>query len=437
MPVGTHKGYREEERPPHLTGGYRSFSPDDIRWIVDQFAIGDVAEITVFEGKGNINLNTYQATTADGQEYLLQRLNTDVFCQPYRVMNSMIEWIDAQRRSLAGPNAPRGTVWEPITLVPTKREEDFLDISDPSGWSIWRMMRRIGDTVTYKSLSEIPDRDGQLRLAEEIGRGLALSADLTAGMPVDDIVSSLPGYRDTRGYYQQFHSVLGGCRSLDDCADRLPEDGEIRESTQMLYLVAQGDEEFESRLNDPQVREMVQCAIDGEDYAMRLQQAAADGHIRRTAIHGDTKIDNFLFCRHTGSVRCLIDLDTIMPYTWLADWGDMMRSLSNVAGEKERDPERVQVDRDVYEAVARGFLKTAKQATPEEIDLMVDAVPIIALELGIRFLADYLRGDNYFQLAEGDAPDLNKVRAQTQLTLYRRLMDQREWARECVARCSE
>ena len=88
------------------------------------------------------------------------------------------------------------------------------------------------------------------------------------------------------------------------------------------------------------------------------------GRIRRLAIHGDTKLDNFLFSTRTGRVKALVDLDTIMPHTWLADWGDMVRSLVNVAGEKERDLSRVRVDMDVYRAVARGFLATAREVTP-------------------------------------------------------------------------
>ncbi|MFN7367012.1 MAG: hypothetical protein ACK5P9_02845, partial [Armatimonadota bacterium] len=47
------------------------------------------------------------------------------------------------------------------------------------------------------------------------------------------------------------------------------------------------------------------------------------------------------------------------------------------------------------------------------------------LELGLRFLTDYLRGDNYFMLGEEDPADLNRVRAMVQLTLYERLREAR------------
>jgi len=57
---------------------------------------------------------------------------------------------------------------------------------------------------------------------------------------------------------------------------------------------------------------------------------------------------------------------------------------------------------------------------------MADEPQIIALELGVRFLTDYLRGDSYFKLGPADPPDLNRVRATAQLTLFRRLRERAE-----------
>jgi hypothetical protein len=105
-----------------------------------------------------------------------------------------------------------------------------------------------------------------------------------------------------------------------------------------------------------------------------------------------------------------------------------------VAGEKERDASKIQVSMDIYEALARGFLGSVRRASSAEIDHMADAVEIIALELGSRFLTDYLRGDTYFKLGPADPPDLNKVRALAQLTLFGRLREKGEEARRCISR---
>jgi len=138
-------------------------------------------------------------------------------------------------------------------------------------------------------------------------------------------------------------------------------------------------------------------------------------------IHGDTKLDNFLFSVSTGRVKALVDLDTLMPHTWLTDWGDMVRSLVNIAGEKETDLERIHIDLEVFKAMARGFLGSARRPAAQEVRLMADAAQIMALELGVRFLADYLRGDSYFRLGPADPRDLNKTRALVQFCVFERL----------------
>src|SRR5207248_3190594 len=102
------------------------------------------------------------------------------------------------------------------------------------------------------------------------------------------------------------------------------------------------DEEYYARVDDPELQPFIELARRERDFAMTLLHGMDSGAIRRVAIHGDTKLDNFLFCDRTGRAKALIDLDTIMPHSWLADWGDMVRSLVNVAGEKERDLSKVE-----------------------------------------------------------------------------------------------
>jgi hypothetical protein len=111
-----------------------------------------------------------------------------------------------------------------------------------------------------------------------------------------------------------------------------------------------------------------------------------------------------------------------------------VRSLCNVAGEKETDLSKVQVDRDVYRSVTEGFLSAATTATPLEISLMPTAVQAIALELGVRFLSDYLRGDTYFLLGPDDPVDLNRTRAMVQISLFQRLLEHEEEARSHLPR---
>ncbi|HSK08725.1 MAG TPA: phosphotransferase, partial [Vicinamibacterales bacterium] len=296
----------------------------------------------------------------------------------------------------------------------------------------WRLMVKIPESRTYKSLGEMADPAERLRVASEAGRGLALYGDFTCRMPIDNLESPLPGYRDTAVYYDQLRSVLAGYRTTEQAGHLIPQDPALRHSTGEHFLVHLEEPEYRRRVDDRAVRPWIDLLQAEEPFGLTLLNGMVSGKIRRLAIHGDTKLDNFLFSTRTGRVKALVDLDTIMPHTWLADWGDMVRSLVNVAGEKERDLARVRVDLDVFRAVARGFLSTTREVTPAEMDLMVEAPQIIALELGLRFLTDYLRGDSYFKLGPADPPDLNRVRAMAQLELFRKLRQSAEVARRFI-----
>jgi hypothetical protein len=398
------------------------------------FHLSRPVEVYDFPEKGNINQHTFVVCAGRGtpREYLLQRINERVFTRPRSVMRAMIASIDAQMASLAERHLASGDEWEPIALVETSGGLPYLDVENLRGPSCWRLMVKIPESRTYKSLGEIADEGERLRIAGEAGRGLALYGDLTCRMATDGLENPLPGYRDTRLYFNQLRSVLAGHRTPADAVGLLPTDPTVRHSAGEHFLVHLAEPEYRRRVDDPEIRRWTDLVRAEEAYGVTLLEGMESGRIRRVAIHGDTKLDNFLFSTRTGRAKALVDLDTIMPHTWLADWGDMVRSLVNVAGEKERDLSRVRVDMDVYRAVARGFLSTAREVTPAEVDLMADAPQIIALELGLRFLTDYLRGDSYFKLGPADPPDLNRARAMAQLTLFLRFRECRDEARRFI-----
>ena len=404
--------------------------------VASRFGISAPIEAFDFTEKGNINRDTFLVHAGHGHalEYILQRINHEVFTRPDTVMTAMLAALSAQSESLRDGQLAPGREWEPITLVPTRDGAPYLRLTDRCGTSFWRLMVRISDCESFKSLSDVGGRSRQLAIAEEAGRGLATYADCTAKIDIDCLENPLPGYRNTRLYYGQLHSVLDGDRTLEDAATRLPKDPVVREATKHHFLVQLPQAEYERRRANEGVAECIELAKHHEDLGTRLQAAMESGEIRRVAIHGDTKLENFLFSRSTGQAKALVDLDTIMVHTWLSDWGDMVRSLSNPAGERGSDLDQVQVDMEIYEAVARGFLATARQITSAEVAFMVDAVQVIALELGVRFLADYLRGDTYFRLGPADPPDLNRIRALVQLTLFERLLQNAQASRDCIDR---
>jgi hypothetical protein len=388
-----------------------------------------------FPEKGNINQHTYLLSAGrqgEGQEYLLQRINQQVFTRPRSVMQAMVACIQAQRACLSSTTLRSDEEWETITLVPTRGGDPFLEVTDHRGYGCWRLMVKIPEARTFKSLGEIRDIEERLYVASQAAGGLSLFGYLTSAMDVSGLENPLPGYRDTRVYYNQFFSVLEGNRTLEQVEKWLPHDPVVRQSTERHFLLHLPDDEYRRRMTDPELQRFIALVRDEAQFGLTLLHGMESGIIRTVAIHGDTKLDNFLFSPSTGRVKALVDLDTIMPHTWLADWGDMVRSLVNVAGEKERDLRKVQVDMDVYKAVARGFLRSARDLRGAEVDLMTDAVEIIALELGLRFLADHLRGDSYFRLGPADPPDLNRTRAMVQLTLFERLRARSAETKKCI-----
>jgi hypothetical protein len=375
--------------------------------VAEHFRIPKPFRVGLYENNGNIN-DTFMVTCADGHRYLLQHVNTTVFPMPERVMAGMEASILAQHRALASRNGSR---WKPLELVETESGGDVWTEHGP-----WRMLRYIERTVACKSLSELPPGDRN-RFAREAGRGLAIYSDLTSGIDVSSLKSSLPGYRDTRLYYSIFDSIVRGTRDLSDVD--LPTDEAVRTATSHLFVVALPHDEWERRMGEMQ--DFISMANENRELAMTLQNALESGEIRTTAIHGDPKVENFLFDATSGEVVSLVDLDTVMPHTWLLDYGDMVRSFVNVVGEKERDLSRVAVDGEIYDAVRNGFLSETTTATPREKELMDVSVQVMTLELAVRFLTDYLRGDTYFRPGSNDPADINKVRALVQFELFSKL----------------
>ncbi len=394
------------------------------RSVASLFCVSEPIDAFEFPGKGNINQHTFiirAGPPENRSEYLLQLLNQQVFKRPQSVMEAMAACIKAQQEAIARGALGEDEEWEPIRLVSTRTGMPYLEASAEGGYQCWRMMIRIPNARSYQSLSKITGQHERLRTAEEAGKGLSLFRTLTMAMDTSRLGCSLPGYRDTSVYYAQLLSVLAGNRTTEEAAPYLPADPIVRQSTEQHFLIHLPPEDYRQRMEDPEVRRLIRLARNQKSFGLTLLRGLSKGKLPKVLIHGDTKLDNFLFSIHTGKAIALVDLDTIMPYTWLADWGDMVRSLVNVSGEREQDLEKVQVDMDVLRAAARGFLRSSRGIRTEEAELMTDAIQILSLELGVRFLADYLRGNSYFKLSPKDPWDLNKIRAMVQFSLFEQL----------------
>jgi hypothetical protein len=237
----------------------------------------------------------------------LQCINKQVFVRPDRVMQAMVACLEAQRRSVDKGMVPNGRAWEVIQLVPTRAGHDYLTCADRRDTSFWRTMVKIPNSCTFKSLSELSTRDEQCFIAEEAGRGLAQFGDFTADIDAGAFVSPLPGYRDTALYISQLDSVLAGHRSVEAANQLLPEDSTLRASTQRQFLVHLPQDEFQRRCEDAELVPYLHLLREHRGRSQVLLEALRSGQIRTVVIHGDTKLDNFLFSPDTRKLRCKRD----------------------------------------------------------------------------------------------------------------------------------
>ena len=158
-----------------------------------------------------------------------------------------------------------------------------------------------------------------------------------------------------------------------------------------------------------------------------------DGTLPVRVTHNDTKINNVLFDEETNLPSTVIDLDTVMPGSYLYDFGDAIRSGATHAAEDEPNLDLVDFDLGLYEAFAKGYLSMCKDSlTPLEIELLPYASIMLTLECGMRFLGDHLNGDTYFRIhREGH----NLDRCRTQFKLVAEMEKNIDEMRKIIDKC--
>tara|TARA_B100001094_G_scaffold295291_1_gene316546 strand:+ start:27714 stop:28790 length:1077 start_codon:yes stop_codon:yes gene_type:complete len=137
--------------------------------------------------------------------------------------------------------------------------------------------------------------------------------------------------------------------------------------------------------------------------------------------HNDTKINNVLLNAADGAARCVIDLDTVMPGYLLYDFGDMVRTVASPEKEDSTNFENIKLRQEILAALVAGYMDSLGDViTPLEVESLALGAKLLPYMISIRFLADYLRGDDYFKV---DYPEHNLIRAQNQLTLLESILE--------------
>mgnify|MGYP000046711614 FL=1 len=151
---------------------------------------------------------------------------------------------------------------------------------------------------------------------------------------------------------------------------------------------------------------------------------AIEGKLPIRVCHNDTKINNMLFCLDSSNAKAVIDLDTCMPGYWLNDFGDMVRTFCSAEQEDSTALEKVGVREDIFAAIVKGYVEPLKGVlTPAEKQSFWLGAKVMPFMIGLRFLTDYLDGDNYFT-TKYDTHNLD--RAKNQFALYRDIVSKKQ-----------
>ena len=163
------------------------------------------------------------------------------------------------------------------------------------------------------------------------------------------------------------------------------------------------------------VQREIEFALAREADTVILGNMLAKGELPLRVTHNDTKLNNIMIDDATRQGICVIDLDTVMPGLSVHDFGDSIRFGASTAAEDETNLDKVSCSMHLLDVYNSGFQKGCQgRLTNAEIEMLPMGAKMMTYECGIRFLADYLEGDHYFQIHRENH---NLDRARTQFKL--------------------
>ena len=355
-------------------------SKNDPRTAASAFALPGPVESVSPYGSGHIN-DSYLVVcggSAPPPRFILQRLNTDIFREPERLMENVERVTRHVRTKLeAGGvddfDAAVDLDRRRLTLVPARDGRSFT--RDGAG-NVWRVYRFV-EGATSRDAVTTPEEARQASFA------FARFARLLSDLPNPRLHETIP----------LFHHTPSRFDALLDAVRRDP-----------LRRVADA-------------RETVDAYLSREELASAFVAPLLDGRLTERVAHNDTKINNVLLDDATGEGICVIDLDTVMPGLFLHDFGDLVRTAVCPAAEDEPDTSRIAVELPLFSALVKGALDGLDgQLSPFERESLPLSGRLLTFECGSRFLTDHLLGDTYFKVHR---PGQNLDRARAQLALLR------------------
>jgi hypothetical protein len=349
--------------------------------IGNQFAVEGEFVLGEEIDSGHIN-STYRATyrqkNGGEQRYIIQAINRNVFKDPHAVMKN-VEKVTRHINSRV-LRLKQDLGGQTLNLFPARAGGSWIE--DQHG-AVWRCYNHIEGCVTYDVVENT-------RQAYQAARAFGSFQDLVSDMDASSIIDTIPDFHHTRKRYARLLEV-----AATDPVGRLDT-----------------------------VRAEFDFITSREPLTGLLLDLVDAGAIPVRVTHNDTKINNVMIDAASDEAVCVIDLDTVMPGLVLYDFGDLVRSATSPAAEDETDLTKVEMRMSIFEALVEGYLDAAGQFLNDtEVEHLVHSGKLMTLEVGIRFLTDYLEGDVYFKTRH---PQHNLDRCRTQLKLVERIEAQED-----------
>ncbi|MCK5862822.1 MAG: aminoglycoside phosphotransferase family protein [Candidatus Hydrogenedentes bacterium] len=346
--------------------------------IAQKFDVAGRVVTVQHTGEGNVN-ETYLAifrTTFSEERIILQCINKRVFARPEYIMENMRLLTEHVHRRIEEEMHTSDRIWQLPRVIPAKDGKDYVIDADGD---FWRAITLIASAHSYGQVQSVEH-------AYEAGFVLGHFQRMISDMDVSLLHDTLEGFHITPQYLKKLDAAL-----------------ETSEGQARLH--ASSEAERCKRFIDMR-REW--CSV--------LEDAKKQGLLKLRPIHGDPKISNIMIDDATGKGTCIIDLDTVKPGLIHYDFGDCLRSCCNPAGEETLDLKQVIFDTDLCEAIVKGYMVHGRSfLTEADRNYLYDGIRIISFELGLRFFADYIAGNVYFN-TRYDEQNLNRARVQFKLT---------------------
>lgn len=341
---------------------------------------GEITHISE-NSQGNIN-STYLITLSkDGtsKKYLLQKINSSIFKNPFQVMKN----IELITQHISKKLAQTGnTKHKTLTFIETRDcNFKFMYIyTNPEGEKeYFRMYEYIDNCISYNNFSEC---ENPQKIAYNAGKCFGVFHNLLSDFPVNSLYNTIPNFHNTK---MRFDAMLEAIES--NTTSRAFECTE-----EIVYLISR-IKNYMNIWNDI-------------GYSIPLR-----------VTHNDTKLNNILIDSKTHEGVAIIDLDTVMAGTVLFDIGDGIRSACSNSFEDETAPQKIFLDLDLTKAYLKGYLEEmASVLTITEVKAISLSITAMTYELALRFLTDYINGDTYFKIKY---PKHNKDRFYNQYLLLK------------------